>query len=117
MDGHPGYSLASAGFSYQSPYVRPGSLDELAGPVSGTVKAGSHITGTRYLSFDVDDESQLWDLYSVTVRDGTVRDQRELLNKEVLIRMWPVLNLPQECRQEWESHFAELRVRTRWSFI
>lgn len=117
MDGHPGYSVASAGFSYQSPYVRPGSLDELKGPVTGSVEAGSHITGTGYRSFDVNDESQLWDLYSVTVRDGTVRDQRALLNKDVLIRMWPVLNLPQECRQEWESHFTELRMRTRWSFL
>jgi hypothetical protein len=86
----------------------PRSLDELHGPTAGMLQAPLNIWTAPDFRFNLDDAADFWALYSATVRDGTPDDQTEILDKDTLIRLWPDLNLPTECRAKWEHAFADL---------
>ena len=60
-----------------------------------------------------DDGGQQWSLYSAVVRDGLPSEQSVLLNRDVLLVLWPDLNLPARCRAIWEDKFSELAKRSR----
>jgi hypothetical protein len=42
------------------------------------------------------------------LREGRVLDQKELLNRDVLMEVWQDLMLPDRMRARWESRFPEL---------
>lgn len=98
------------GFHYADtiPYDTPESLDQLRGPVSGVVQVRPHIDTSPDPVYEVADPTQRWSLYSAVVRDGLPGEQEAILNKALLLMLWPELNLPIRCRATWEERFPEL---------
>lgn len=107
-------TLVKRGYSYAAnfPHQTPESLDDLHGPTSGTVTVGHHINTAPDPTYSLDSPARAWSFYSATVRDGTPTDHARYLNKELLIAMWPGLNLPIRCREIWETKFPELAHRS-----
>jgi len=95
------------------PYVTPDSLSDLRGPTAGVVTVGPHIDTSLDPSYDVSNLQRARELYSATVRDGFVSDHVRILDRGLLLRLWPQLNLPVRCRAIWEQRFPELAVRAR----
>jgi hypothetical protein len=91
-------------------YDTPRSLDDLHGPTTGTVRVRPHINTSPHPVYDLADEGLRWHLYSAVVREGTPEEQTELLDRRVLVDLWPTLNLPRRCRDAWETRFPELSV-------
>ena len=110
-----GYRTVPRGYRYADhiPYVTPDSLDDLTGPTKGTVTVGPHIDTSLDPTYDLGRTARRLELYSATVRDGFVPDHIRILNRSLLLRLWPDLNLPMRCRAIWESKFPELATRTR----
>lgn len=91
------------------PYYTPARLDDLCGPAVGSVIAPPNISTAPDPGYDLAVPGQVRALYSATVRDGNQEQQEALLNKDVLTRLWPELNLPARCRSIWETEFPQLR--------
>ncbi|WP_159619731.1 hypothetical protein [Ruania rhizosphaerae] len=104
--------LVQRGWRYSDhvPYSTPPSLTSLRGPTSGVIRVPHHINTAPQATYDLDDAADLWAAYSAIVRDGHPEDHIAFLNREVLLRLWPDLNLPRRCREAWTSAFPELRV-------
>lgn len=98
------------GFRFEQtvPYDTPESLDELRGPTAGIVRVRPHINTSPHPVYDLSKPSQLWSLYSAVVRDGLPGEQVAILNRHLLLALWPDLNLPVRCRAVWEGKFPEL---------
>ena len=95
------------------PYDVPGSLAELRGPYSGLIDLPH---GVRWqddrLVVDVSNEGWRRMAYQALLAEGFVDEQRELLNRERLIEIWPVLHMDRRVRELWEGRFSELRAVT-----
>ena len=104
--------VAGPRFADTIPYDTPESLEDLEGPTGGVVEVGHHIDTSPRPSDDLADPAQEWSLYSRVVRDGLVRDQVRLLNRDRLVRLWAQLLLPARCRAVWEAKFPDLASRT-----
>ena len=50
--------------------------------------------------------------YQTLHTEGRVAEQERLLNRDLLIELWAVINLGQRVRDLWETRFPELRVHT-----
>jgi hypothetical protein len=114
MSAEPGaYRTVPRGYVYADhiPYVTPDSLDDLRGPTSGVVTVGPHIDTSLNPTYDLDAGDRTLGLYSATVRDGVVADHIRVLDRSLLLLLWPDLNLPTRCRVIWESTFPELAAR------
>lgn len=94
------------------PYDVPSSLDALAGPKRGRVELPLVVYWGPPRTFDVDDESDRASMYRAVIRVGRPVDQEAFLNRDLLLRVWPTIWLPERCRSTWETAFPELR-RTR----
>ena len=103
------------GFRFEQtiPYDTPQSLDELQGPTTGTVRVRPHINTSPDPVYDLAEPSQQWSLYSAVVRDGLPSEQAAILNRGMLLALWPDLNLPARCRAIWEDKFPELAQLSR----
>jgi hypothetical protein len=110
-----GYRTVPRGYRYADhiPYVTPDSLDDLKGPTKGTVTVGPHIDTSVDPTYDLRDPDRLRNMYTRVVRDGFVPDHVRFLDRRILVKLWPSLDLPTRCRTIWESRFPELAVRTR----
>ena len=116
MSAEPGaYRTVPRGYVYADhiPYVTPDSLDDLRGPTSGVVAVGPHIDTSLDPTYELGDPNRARELYGATVRDGFVADHVRVLDRRLLLRLWPQLNLPVRCRAIWEQTFPELAVRSR----
>jgi hypothetical protein len=116
MSAEPGaYRTVPRGYVYADhiPYVTPDSLDDLRGPTSGVVTVGPQIDTSLNPTYDLSDPDRLWNLYTRVVRSGFVPDQVKFLDRRVLRRLWPSLNLPVRCRKIWEQKFPELAALSR----
>ena len=116
MSAEPGaHRTVPRGYVYADhiPYVTPDSLDDLRGPTSGVVTVGPHIDTSLNPVYEVSDPRRARELYGATVRDGSVVDQVRILDRRLLLRLWPQLNLPTRCRALWEQRFPELAARSR----
>ncbi len=114
MSAEPGaYRTVPRGYVYADhiPYVTPESLDDLKGPTRGVIRAWAPISTAPDPVYDLDDPAPRWSLYSAAVRDGTARDHVKLLDRRILVELWPELNLPARCRAIWEGTFPELAAR------
>jgi len=85
-------------------------LDALHGPTSGTVRVSAHICTAPEPVYDVDCPKQRWALYSAVVRDGLAEEQAALLDRAMLLELWPDLNLPRRCRETWTGRFPALAL-------
>jgi hypothetical protein len=96
------------GYTSSFPYAAPSSLEQLRGPASGVVRVPAHIDPRPDPVFNLDVESSRLEMYGAVVRAGTVADQCELLDAELLRRAWPSLVLPAPSRQLWQARIPEL---------
>ena len=103
------------GFRFEQtiPYDTPDSLNDLHGPTSGVVTVRPRIDTSPDPVYDLGDPGQRWSLYSATVRDGLPVEQAAILDRSLLVALWPDLNLPARCRAIWESRFDELAEASR----
>lgn len=116
MSAEPGrYPTVPRGYVYADhiPYATPDSLSDLRGPTSGVVTVGPHIDTSMNPVYVLRDPRRARELYSATVRDGSVVDQAQILDQGLLRRLWPQLNLPAVCKSAWERKFPELADRSR----
>ena len=90
------------------PYDAPANLDELRGPRNGTVVLPHWIYWGPTPSIDLSSEWSLIKGYQATIQEGRVIDQVQILNRDLLIAIWPELAMPQRVRQLWEERFPEL---------
>ncbi|WP_206283040.1 hypothetical protein [Streptomyces chilikensis] len=90
----------------------PGSLDELRGPADGLVEPPLTVVWSGLRVFDLGNERQRMSLYRVVLAEGMRRDLCALLNRDVLLRLWPTLRtlISSSVRDVWEGAFAELRA-------
>jgi hypothetical protein len=96
------------GYTDGFPYAAPVSLEQLRGPVSGVVRVPAHIDPRPDPVFNLEVESSLLEMYGAVVRAGTISDQCELLDAELLRHAWPTLVLPAPSRRLWHSRIPEL---------
>lgn len=89
-------------------YSVPDSLDALAGPSSGVIELPRTLYWGPEQDVDLSDHSDTQRMYQAVVRIGTVDEQKEWLDRNTLIRIWPDLVLPIRCIAAWESRFPEL---------
>ena len=90
------------------PYDAPARLDELIGPRSGHIELPLNVYWGPPYSFDITNESDIVEAYQATLREGRTLDQIQLLNRDLLVAIWPELVLPVRVRDLWEQRFPEL---------
>jgi|SRR5271165_3757524 len=88
----------------------PRSLEDLAGPTSGTVQLPLHVAWSGLTAFDLDKPKPRMSLYRVVLAEGQCDDLMVYLNRELLVGQWPVLRtlVSRHIRSVWESAFPEL---------
>jgi hypothetical protein len=88
----------------------PETLGELVGPGHGTVQLPAHIAWSGLTAFDLDRPPLCVSMYQVVLTEGFREDLAAYLNRELLVRHWPVLRTVagRVIRDVWESAFPEL---------
>src|SRR5689334_14993804 len=93
------------------PPVVVGSLGELAGPAAGTVTLPQRLMWCPDRTFDLGRPDELLWMYENVLREAAAPEElRRWINGRLLLRLWPVLNLPRAVRVAWEARHARLRV-------
>lgn len=92
------------------PYELPDSLDNLKGPADGSITLPVTIywapgDGT----IPLDTLGHIKTAYQAVISEGTAQDQCTYLNKDILINIWPHLQLPTKATRQWEEAFEELK--------
>jgi hypothetical protein len=89
----------------------PVTLDELAGPGTGTVELPLELAWSGLRAFDLGNVKLLLGLYRIVLNNGSRDDFVRYLNREHLLRHWPILRkmLGRGVRETWEEAFPELR--------
>jgi hypothetical protein len=90
------------------PYDVVDSLDELHGPSAGVVILPRAVYWGPDPKADLDTDDGIAKAYQAVLREGVVADLSALLSREVLVRSWNDLALPDRVRGLWESRFPEL---------
>jgi hypothetical protein len=93
------------------PYDAPARLEELRGPPAGRIVLPINVYWGPNSEVDLDSESDVVKAYQATLREGRVVDQVGILNKDLLVQIWPALMLPVRLRELWENRFPELAAR------
>jgi hypothetical protein len=88
----------------------PRSLDDLAGPEHGTVQLPLHVAWSGQTKFDLDRPKPCMHMYRIVLAEGQRSDVATYLNRDLLLRQWPVLRtlISHTVRSVWESAFPEL---------
>lgn len=91
-------------YADQRPYVVSDHLDDLHGPVSGTVTLNRRLDWSGRAQYDLDNQRRLASMYETVLREATtVDDLTQWLHGPTLVRLWAGLVLPRQVRQLWES--------------
>lgn len=91
------------------PYEIVASLDELRGPEQGTIRLPIWVRWLDDGDIDVSELGGVRLAYQALLAEGTDTIQAQLMNKNTLIRVWPLLSLDSRIRELWEQRFPELR--------
>jgi hypothetical protein len=88
----------------------PSALDDLTGPAHGTVLLPLHVAWSGQTAFDLDQPKPCMHMYRIMLAEGQRDDVAAYLNRDLLIRQWPVLCklISPTVRNVWESAFPEL---------
>ncbi|WP_030186862.1 hypothetical protein [Streptomyces sp. NRRL S-813] len=88
----------------------PERLEELAGPVEGTVDLPLHVVWSGRTSYALDRPKSRMTLYRTVLAEGQREDLAAFLHHRLLAEQWPVLRrLVSPCiREVWEDAFPEL---------
>ena len=113
MDSPASASVESGGrvfFRDVKPYAIVDHLDQLHGPAGGTLELSHSVLWAPGGGLvDLDRPGALRMAYRAVLNEGTVEDLVRVLNRDVLIAVWPELLLPFRVLAMWESRFPELR--------
>lgn len=90
------------------PYDAPLALEELHGPSAGQVDLPPWVYWGPIRTFDIELAGDVVSVYQATIQEGRTVDQVQILNRDLLIAVWPELNMPPRVRQLWEGRFPEL---------
>lgn len=99
------------------PVVLPRTLDDLNGPVAGTVSLPIWLDWTPTSVYDLEKPHRVRTLYQTVLQTALSAEDFRFLNASVLREVWPVLRLPGHTRTLWEDRFPELRLTedaARW---
>lgn len=88
----------------------PERLQELAGPVEGTVDLPLHIVWSGRTSYSLDRPKSRMTLYRTVLTEGLREDVAAFLHHRLLAEQWPVLRrlVSPYIREVWEDAFPEL---------
>ncbi|AWZ08262.1 MULTISPECIES: hypothetical protein [unclassified Streptomyces] len=88
----------------------PASLKELAGPTHGVVELPLNVAWSGLRAYDVDRPRLRMGLYRTVLAEGQHEDLVNLLDRELLLELWPVLRtlVSGHLREAWEDAFPEL---------
>ncbi|MDH6450565.1 hypothetical protein RKD27_005598 [Streptomyces sp. SAI-126] len=86
------------------------TLDDLAGPQSGSVELPLHLVWSGLRVFDLGDVKLLLGMYRIVLDNGSTDDFVRYLDHGHLVRHWPILRrmLGRGVRETWEGVFPEL---------
>lgn len=90
----------------------PDSLDELRGPTEGVVEPPATVVWSGLRTFDLANERLRMSLYRTVLAEGMREDLCTLLNRDLLLQLWPTLRTltSTTIRGVWEEKFPELRA-------
>lgn len=88
----------------------PSALDDLTGPAHGTVLLPLHVAWSGQAAFDLDLPKPRMHMYRIVLAEGQRDDVAAYLNRDLLVRQWPVLRtlISPTVRNVWESAFPDL---------
>ncbi|TFD91588.1 hypothetical protein E3T61_09000 [Cryobacterium lactosi] len=98
----------------------PDSLSWLRGPATGHVWLPAWIAGVldptidvsanigKEFAVDLTFDATVVAAYQQVITRSDAAAQIEALNRDLLIRIWPQLTLPDSIREVWETSFPEL---------
>ncbi|WP_306192598.1 transcriptional regulator [Streptomyces sp. MK5] len=88
----------------------PATLAELTGPAHGTVGLPLHLAWSGPTRFDLDRPRLRMSCYRIVPAEGQHDDLTRHLNRDLLIKMSPVLRtlIGRDIRDLWEDAFPEL---------
>ena len=93
----------------QRHYVVAANLDDLRGPISGTVTLDHRLDWSGDSTYDLDDPGDLQVMYQTVLNQAaTVDDLCRWLDGATLRRVWPELWLPARIRALWQARFRAL---------
>ena len=95
-------------FQDVKPHDAPASLDDLRGPRDGELVLPHHIHWGPRREVNLSREGDVLTAYQATISEGMVADQVTILNRSLLLELWPELILSNRVRNLWESRFPEL---------
>jgi hypothetical protein len=84
------------------------SLDDLRGPATGPLVLPLEVYWGPEPLVDLASTSDVAKAYQAVLREGDTRAQAALLDRDLLVRTWPDLLLPDRVRAAWEARFPEL---------
>jgi len=106
--------LAQPGDTYASmiQYVVPATLDVLTGPRTGVLELPKHIDWSPDNRYDLSLRDDAITFYSKVISEAaSVEDLTNLINRDLLLTLWPSLRLPRRCAGLWTRAFPELGHR------
>jgi hypothetical protein len=100
-----------APFSYAEtrPYAVADLLEELRGPVRGTLELPHELAWSGRRRFDLDDDYDRRAAYKIVLEEGREEHFRRYLNGGLLRRYWLQILPARHVRALWEGRFPELR--------
>ena len=69
----------------------PTALDDLGGPEHGTVLLPLHVAWSGQTAFNLDQPKPFMHMYRILLAEGQRDDVAAYLNRDLLLRQWPVL--------------------------
>ncbi|WP_257202737.1 hypothetical protein [Corynebacterium cystitidis] len=96
--------------TFRPPFFVPDSLDDLKGPATGTLEIPHSIIWARQENevVNLSDEAHVRGVYREILGSARPNDVVSLVNKELLVRLWPV-TFDRLITRSWEEKFPELR--------
>ncbi len=96
-------------FENTKPVFVADSLDDLRGPTAGSVTLPLHLDWTPSSTYDLSADVRVCTMYATVLREAKAEDDlARFLNRELLVRMWSSLRLPDFIRESWERRFPPL---------
>ncbi|MGI9003599.1 MAG: hypothetical protein ACR2GH_18410 [Pseudonocardia sp.] len=92
----------------------PDVLDELQGPLTGTVGLPARLfwsgSQPRTVRWDLADPARRRDLYEIVLVEGTLDDVRQFVNGAPLVELWDQMYLPRWVRAAWSPLIDSARA-------
>jgi hypothetical protein len=88
----------------------PETLDDLTGPGHGSVQLPLHVAWSGQTAFNLDLPKPCMHMYRIVLAEGQRGDVAAYLNRDLLVRQWPILRnlVSRTVRKVWEAAFPEL---------